>query len=123
MNIAITPRRLLSVGLLGIVAVLTTGYAGANSVPASKAGDGSAGISGYTVTNIHYTLDSGVPTTVTGLTFTLTPPLASGGAARVSVDNGATWLAAGACSGTATITCSFTASVTSLSTLRVVAAQ
>lgn len=122
-TITISPRRVLLAGLFGLIAAATVGYAGANTVPASRAGDGQAAISGYTVTNVHYTLDSNNPSTVTGLSFTLAPALPAGGAARVSLNGGLSWLASNACSGTSNISCSLSASVTTLGNLRVVAAQ
>ncbi|MEO8541774.1 MAG: hypothetical protein ABI577_18690 [bacterium] len=122
-SIALTPRRLILVGLLGLITAATVGFANSNSVPASNAGDGSATISGYTVSNVHYTLDTNNPTTTTSLSFTLAPALPVGGQARVSLNNGVSWLAANACSGTSSIVCTGSVAVTSLGNLRVVAAQ
>ena len=125
-TITITPRRLLVIGLFGLLAVLSYGFAAANTFPsgAGAAGDGQASISGYAVTNVHYTLSSTNPTMVDSISFTLTPALPAGGATRISLDAGATWLAVGACTGTTNVSCTATGTlVTALNNLRVVAAQ
>ena len=122
-NIVISPRRLVMLGILGLVAVTTIGFAAANTVPTSNAGDGQAAISGYTVTNVHYTLDTNNPTQVSQVSFTLNPALPSGGATRLSLDGGTNWLASGACTGTTNVTCTASVAVTALTNLRVVAAQ
>ena len=126
-TITISPRRLFLAGLLGLVTLATVGYANSNTVPGSSAGDGQAAISGYTVSNVHYALDPNNPTNVASVSFTINPALPSGGTgtARISLTGGSTWLAVNACSGTTTVTCTASAgtSVTSLATLRVVAAQ
>ncbi len=122
-NIVISPRRLIMLGILGLVAVTTIGFAATNTVDPSNAGDGQADISGYTVTNVHYTLDTSNPTQVGQVSFTLNPALPVGGATRLSLDGGTTWLASGACTGTINVTCTASVAVTALTNLRVVAAQ
>lgn len=122
-TISITPRRLILLGLFGLLAVLTYGFAAANTMPAdTRAGDGTSPISGYTVTNVHYTLNGVTPTTIDNVTFTLTPAMVVTGQTRISLNG--TWLAAGACAGAGTITCNAAGTtVLSLANLRVVAAQ
>lgn len=44
-----------------VAAVAAFGFAAANSVPESGAGDGSGRISGYTVSNVTYTLEAADP--------------------------------------------------------------
>ena len=122
-SISITPRRLLVIGLFGLLAVLSYGFAASNSVPDSNAGDGQGAITGYAVSNVHYTLNASTPTVTSSVSFTLAPALPAGGTARISLDSGATWLPDGACTGTSTMTCTAAVSVVSLSSLRVVAAQ
>ena len=51
-------RYLAVVLLVLIVAASAYAFAAANNVPASGAGDGEDAISGYNVTNVHYTLDT-----------------------------------------------------------------
>lgn len=126
-TITISPRKVFLAGLLGLVTLATVGYANSNNVPGSSAGDGSGTISGYAVSNVRYTLDTNNPSNVTGLSFTINPALPSGGTGtvRISLNGGSTWLASNACSGTTTVSCSIPSgtTVTSLATLRVVAAQ
>ena len=120
MAITLSPRRLLILGALGIVAAATLGFAASNTVDPSNAGDGSGAVSGYTVTNIHYTLGAN-PATTSQVSFTVTPALPAGGTAAISADNGTTW--ATGCTGTSTVTCTAALPIASLTSLRVVAAQ
>lgn len=88
---------------LGIPAVLAAGafaFMGANNVPLTHAGTGQGAISGYTVTNVTYTID-GPNNKVTGVDFDL-----DGIATDLSVqfDNGSgNWygISHGGCTGTA----------------------
>ena len=129
-NITITPRRLILLGIFGLMSVLTYGFAAANTVPASVAGDGQAAISGYTVSNVHYGLDTSTPSNISTLTFTVAPGIPAGGAVRVSVATPVSYWPAGACSfvpgvGSSAVTCTPPAGTTvlSLGNLRVVSAQ
>ncbi|MDT8898415.1 hypothetical protein QYE77_09060 [Thermanaerothrix sp. 4228-RoL] len=54
-----------------VLAAVTFAYAAANTVPPSSAGDGSNAISGYTVSNVHYVLDSTNPAVISAVEFTL----------------------------------------------------
>jgi hypothetical protein len=54
------------------------GFSAANTVPPSSAGAGAGTVSGYAVSNVHYTLDTTAPDHVDSLTFTITPPLPGG---------------------------------------------
>lgn len=122
--IVLTPRRLLLLGIFGLLAVFTYGFAASNNVDPSNAGDGSAAISGYDVTGVHYTLDATDPSSVTSVSFDISPALPATGTARISLNGGTSWLAAGSCSGTTTVSCTVSGvTVLSLSNLRVVAAQ
>ncbi|MEO8541775.1 MAG: hypothetical protein ABI577_18695 [bacterium] len=121
--ISFSPRRLVVVGLLGLVAVATVGFAATNTVSTSNAGDGQAGISGYTVTAVHYTLDATNPNLTTSLSFTVSQAIPGTGTKRVSIDGGTTWIPAGNCSGTTSISCTAAVAVTALTNLRVVAAD
>ncbi len=123
MNFTLTPRRMVLAGLLGIVALATVGYANSNTVPGSNAGDGSGAISGYTVSGIHYTLDSSNPANTTSIGFTVNTAIPNTGTKRISLDGGTTWLSSGACSGNTTISCNAAVSVASLTSLRIVAAD
>jgi len=96
-------RRIALVALLAFV-LGTTAFAYAASITfngasnAGAAGQGSGTISGYNVTNIHYTLDSNDPSSITGVTFSLSPNTATtvkakitGMAAWATCTGGAPW--------------------------------
>lgn len=59
--------------LFTIVAVSAAAYAFAasNTVPATKAGDGSGAVSGYTVTSVVYNLNGSDPSTLDSVAFDL----------------------------------------------------
>jgi hypothetical protein len=88
-------KRSIKVFVIAIVAFafasVATAYAAANTVPASKAGDGSGAISGYTVSAIHYVLNS-TPTTIDSVTFTLNSAPVAGSTIKIKlVAAGSTW--------------------------------
>jgi hypothetical protein len=68
-------KRALKVFVIGLIAfalaTLTYAYAATNTVPAGKAGAGSGNISGYTISNVTYTLDASNPVNITAVAFTL----------------------------------------------------
>jgi hypothetical protein len=57
--------------LFAIIAMAGFGFAAANTVPESGAGDGEGDISGYTVSNIDYTLSSADPSVISAVSFDL----------------------------------------------------
>lgn len=64
--------RLLILSILVVVlSAATYGFAAANTVESSQAGEGSGTISGYSVQNISYILDSSDPSTFDTVTFDL----------------------------------------------------
>ncbi len=76
--------------IVGVVAALSIAggayaYTAANTVPTSNAGAGSGTVSGYTVTNLHYTLNSTTPANIDSLTFTVSPVIPSTGSGKVAV--------------------------------------
>jgi hypothetical protein len=88
-------KRSIKVFVIAIVAFafasVATAYAAANTVPVSMAGDGSGAISGYTVSAIHYVLNS-TPTTIDSVTFTLNSAPVAGSTIRIKlVAAGSTW--------------------------------
>ncbi len=106
-----------------ILSVTTYAFAAANTVDPSSAGDGYAAISGYTITNIHYTLATN-PQNLASVSFTATP--AAGAAAPTSVQvqvvSGGTWFPCTLTTGT--WTCPITGvTVLQANRLTVVAAQ
>ncbi len=114
--------------ILFSLSVVAYGYAAANVVPESGAGDGSGTVSGYTISNIDYNLLASDPTKVSSISMDVA---ATSGAnapddVRITVDSGTTWVS---CTGpvTNTWTCTFVVSsepsVSAISTLQVVAVE
>jgi len=68
-------KNVLKVAVVIIIALSITSvayaYAASNTVPATTAGDGQGTISGYTVTNVVYTLDATNPANISKVAFTL----------------------------------------------------
>jgi len=118
-------RNIRYMAIFALVLVLTGAtyaFAAANSVPASKAGDGSGAISGYTVSAIHYTLNGTNPATIDSVSFTLDSAPAAGSTLKIKlVAAGSTWYS---CTNAINVTCTTTgASVSTADTLQVVIAQ
>lgn len=63
-------RLLIALAIIAILATSAYGFAASNTVQKSKAGDGTGAISGYTVTNVAYTLDTNDPTFIASVAFT-----------------------------------------------------
>jgi len=65
-------RRSVAIILAAAVAMALAAYAftATNTVPATSAGDGSAAISGYTISSVQYQLESGAPANLDSVTFT-----------------------------------------------------
>lgn len=65
-------RRGVAIILAAAVAMGFAAYAftATNTVPASNAGDGSATISGYTITNVQYQLEAANPANIDSVSFT-----------------------------------------------------
>lgn len=66
-----TKRVLGLVMVVGVIAAGTYAFTAANTVPASKAGDGAGAITGYTVSNVEYTPDATNPDLIDGVRFEL----------------------------------------------------
>ena len=69
------------------VAVGVYAFTASNTVPGSSAGAGSGAISGYTVSNVAYTLGA-VPTNMDAVTFTLDK---AAGTVKAQVQTGGSW--------------------------------
>jgi hypothetical protein len=83
-----SPRFLI---VLVLVALSATGayiFAATNTVPSTQAGAGSAAISGYTISNVAYTLNAD-PTKIDAVTFTISP--AAAGTVKAQLVSGGTW--------------------------------
>jgi hypothetical protein len=96
---------LLAVFAVIVIAGSAYAFAGANTVTTpSKAGEGSATISGYTITNILYTFNATDPTKINKVTLT-TSALATVVKIKLVADTGGTWYA---CTDTASAGLSWT---------------
>lgn len=85
-------RRLAALAAVGAVAIATVGFAASNTVPASHAGDGSAAISGYTITNVKYNLNGTNPSNIDSVGFTVNSAPPAGSTMKVKlVAAGSTW--------------------------------
>jgi hypothetical protein len=119
----IKPRVLLALGCGAILAVSMSGFAAANTVPASKAGDGAGAITGYTIANVKYNLNATDPRNIDSVTFTGGPSAGTHTVKIKLVSTGSTWYS---CTIAATNSCNTTsppADVASANELRVVAAD
>ena len=120
-------RNILIVLGLILLAVLIYALAAANIVPVTGAGEGSGAVSGYTITNIDYTLLASDPTRLDGVSFDVDPTAGAGaaGVVTITVDAGANWIS---CTGpvVSTWTCTFGVPkplVSVISALQVVATE
>lgn len=84
-----SPKIALVLVLLVIAAFSFYATTASNTVPASRLGSGSSAISGYTVTNIQYTLNATNPQNVDQVRFNISPAAAS--SVRAQVVNGGAW--------------------------------
>lgn len=117
-------RRTLRVAVALLVAAFIAfcayAFMASNTVPGSYAGDGSSSISGYTISNVSYTLNSTDPSTLDAVGFTISPTAAA--TVKITLD-GSTWYDC-ANSPPGTVSCDVTAdhpTVLSAANLRVVA--
>jgi hypothetical protein len=115
--------RLATVLVLGGAIVAgTLAFTDANTVPASKAGDGSGAVTGYVVTGIHYGLNGTNPGNVDSVSFTLDSTPVAGSTLRAQI--GGNWYS---CTNTgAAVTCATTspqATVLPVTSLRIVVAD
>ena len=112
------------IGALTVLTMAGVGYGvtNSNTVSASKAGDGSAAVSGYTVTSVHYTLQAADPTLIGSVSFDL-GAAASAGNVKAKL-GGATWYSCALAGTVATCdTSTGTDTVLGLTSLRVIAAE
>jgi len=122
-------KKLVLVVIVAVLVAVGFAYAAANTVPVTGAGDGQAMISGYTVSDVHYTLKQNDPTRIDELSFKLTPNSTNPNPAnvRITFNNSNNWSTCNQGNGNnaSTWTCNFTGNVdvVSVNNLRVVAAQ
>jgi hypothetical protein len=111
----------LFIVVLVVLVLATSAFAATNTVPASRAGEGSGAISGYAVSNIVYTFDTANPSNLTSVAFDLDNPATT---VKVSATAAGTLQNCTSATPFTHWTCTLTGTtVTSASTLRVVASQ
>jgi hypothetical protein len=117
-------RYLPALMLILILVASAFAFAAANVVPESGAGDGSGTISGYTVSNIDYTLNAD-PTLVDTVEFDIAPTAGANTPRVVTIQlNGGSWYSCTVAAGHATCDVSAgSVTVLSATNLRVVAAE
>jgi hypothetical protein len=113
--------------VLALTAALVAGvyaFTAANTVPASKAGDGSGAISGFVLSSVHYNLNASSPQNIDSVTFNLDSTPTSGSTIKAQLDAAGSWYT---CTNVAAaVTCTTTspqATVAAATQLRVVIAQ
>ena len=108
--------------LVGILASAAYAFTAANTVPGSQAGSGSGAISGYTATNVAYTLNGTTPTNIDSVAFTIAPTTTA--AVKIQLAAAGSWYSCVNASGS--VTCATTApqaTVVAATQLTVVAVQ
>ena len=114
--------KVLSIVVVAVILAFSAyAFAAANTVPATKAGDGSGAISGYTVSNVAYNLNATNPSSLDSVDFTLS---AAATQAQIKlVAAGSTWYTCSIVTSN-DWTCDTTgATVASMDELKVVAAS
>lgn len=107
--------------VITILATAAYAFAASNTVPASNAGEGSAVIGGYTVTNVTYTYSTANPSMLTFVDFDIAPAATKAG---VSLVTGGTLTDCGALTAGGTHAhCPVNVSVLSADRLRVVSSN
>jgi hypothetical protein len=104
-----------------ILSVTTYAFAAANTVPATNAGDGSAAVSGYSITGVSYTLFSTDNSSIDKVNFSISPVTATN--VKIQLVTNGSWYP---CNNTAgSVICSVGGVVTVLAAnnLRIVAVQ
>jgi hypothetical protein len=114
--------------LFAVVAILAIAaasyaFAAANTVPNTKAGDGTGTVSGYDVTSVVYTLNATDPTTLDSVSFDLGAAAATGQVKAQLVSGTGTWYTCTLDTGTVWICDTTGLTVSSINQLRVVAAS
>ena len=112
---------LLIVFTITAISVVAYAFAAANTVPATKAGDGLGAVSGYTITSVEYTLNGTNPSTLDSVAFNVGAAAAT---VKVQLDStGGSWYNCTLGTGT-TWSCTTTGlNVADIDQLRVVAAS
>ena len=72
--------------LAGSIGVAGFAFTASNTVPDTKAGDGTGTVSGYVVSSVHYALKASDPTKVDSVAFTLDSAPIAGSTIRTKLD-------------------------------------
>ena len=97
-----SPRRLAAVAVFAIVAMSAFGFAATNNFTGqNRAGNGTDAISGFNISNIHYSLQGSNPQYLDQVSFTLNQPASE---VQVRFDAG-TWTNCGASGVGNVVTC------------------
>ena len=116
-------RRLVATAILALAfASAAYAFTAANTVPGTNAGSGSGAISGYTASNVTYTLNSSNPQNLDQVAFTISPTTTA--TVKVQLVSGGSWYSCSNSGGS--ITCATTspqATAAAVNQLTVVAAQ
>ncbi len=114
------PRTFAMIILVLILSAAVYGFAAANTVPATTyAGYGSGTISGYTITNVSYRLDSSNPVNIDQASFSISPTTAT--SVYVALVNGGTWYSCANAAGS--VTCAVTVAALAADMLQISAAE
>jgi len=73
------------------VGVAGFAFTAGNTVPATRAGDGTNEITGYTVSAVHYTLDSADPDLIDAVSFDVDTAPVAGSTLRAQLVDGGAW--------------------------------
>src|SRR4051794_28038717 len=92
-------RYLLAAVAAAIVAPAAYAFTASNTVPGSNAGSGAGSISGYTVSNVAYTLNAANPQNVDQVAFTIAPTT---GTVKVQLVSGGSWYSCANAAGSVT---------------------
>jgi len=120
------PLRIVAAIIAGLVLlIIFYAFAATNIVPESGAGVGSEAITGYTVTNVDYTLNTANPDTCDQVEFDINPSAAAGNPDEVWVQvvAGSSWYTCTYAANHATCPFSPPVDVSTMNTLTVSAAQ
>jgi len=127
MKVTKTRRTLGAVLIAGVVATASYAIMAANTVPGTRAGDGSGTISGYTVSNVQYTLNASDPGNIDAVTFALDAAPPAGATTKIQLSSGGAWYSCTSGSPATNQSCATTAptqaTVAGATELRVVSAQ
>lgn len=86
------PRTILILLVVFVMSSIAYGFAAANVVPESGAGDGEGVVSGYTITNIKYDLDDTNPREIDAVQFAINPTTSAPNATNVKITfDGSNW--------------------------------